>query len=150
MVAGQVRGAHLTSIVSKTVERLIVKILDCFLSTTNAYTDGQWAFRPNRSCRDLVVLLVCSWIGLADTFKIGLFLSDISGAFDKLDTDIFIVKCKRAGLHQTCCGSSILLCPGAKEVLEGHRHFKPNIARDNAWATNVEHLLCRCCFGCFQ
>ena len=93
------RGIHLTSIVSKTVKRVIGTILVNYLDCSNAYGDGQWAFRPKRNCRDLVALLVCSWIpGFSNKFKTGLFLSDISGAFDKVDTDILLAKCKRVGL----------------------------------------------------
>ena len=47
------RGVHLTTVISKIVERTIARILTPFLDSSNAYGMDQWAFRPKRSCRDL-------------------------------------------------------------------------------------------------
>ena len=42
---------------------------------------------------------MCSWIvEFSNNFEIRLFLSDISGVFDKVDANILIEKCKHAGL----------------------------------------------------
>ena len=42
------RGIHLTTVISKIVERTVACILTPFLDRTGAYGTDQWAFRPNR------------------------------------------------------------------------------------------------------
>ncbi len=94
-------GIHLTSILSKAVERLIGTIVVTFLDRSQAFGVNQLAVRPKRSCRDLTTLLMCTWIlGIRDMKNIGVFLSDISGAFDRVDSEILLAKCRRAGLSQ--------------------------------------------------
>ena len=64
----------------------------------------QWAFRPKRSCRDLVALLVLRWIWAFDNgFKVASFLSDVSGAFDKVDRDILVAYLRNTGVSETLC-----------------------------------------------
>ena len=82
----------MTSIISKFVERVIARILTPFQDRTGAYCMDQLAFRPKRSCRDLVALLVLRWIWALDHgFKVAIFLWDICGAFDKVDRDILVI-----------------------------------------------------------
>ena len=59
------RGVHLTSILSKTVERIIGSVFLPFLDATGAYGHNQWAFRKEHSCKDLVTAKVASWIWAA-------------------------------------------------------------------------------------
>ncbi len=93
------RGIHLTCVLSKVIERLIGVTAVTFLDRTEAFGKNQWAFRPKRSCRDLTTLLICTWIlSFKSKKKVGLFLSDISGAFDKVDSDILLAKCRQTGL----------------------------------------------------
>ena len=81
---------HLTSILSKIVERAIGVVLVAFLDR-QAFGDDQWPFRPRNSCRDLVFLLVCKWLlALDEGQRIGVYLSDISGAFDRVDRSILV------------------------------------------------------------
>ena len=97
--AGNYRGVHLTPVLSKVVERAIGRLFLPFLERSGAYGANQWAFRPGHSCRDLVTLRVLTWILAAHRGKkTGLFLSDISGAFDRVDVDILMGKFRRAGL----------------------------------------------------
>ena len=70
-----------------------------FLDATNAYGDSQWAFRPKRSCRTLLTVLMLMWLmALSKGMKVGIFFSDIQGAFDRVDRDILLQKCKQAGV----------------------------------------------------
>ena len=79
-------------------------ILTPFLDRTGAYGMDQWAFRPKRSCRDLVALLVLRWIWALDHgFKVAIFLSDISGAFDNVDRDILVAYLRNARVLETLC-----------------------------------------------
>ena len=51
---------------------------------------------------DLVLLLVCSWLlGFQRRRKIGVFLSDISGAFDRVKTTKLLAKMRRLGICET-------------------------------------------------
>ena len=59
--AGNYRGVHLTSILSKVAEKVIGAPLIKHL-TTGKFGDDQWAFTPGLSARDLVTALVMSWI----------------------------------------------------------------------------------------
>ena len=82
---GKYRGVHLTSLISKVVERVVGRILIGFFEGTDAYGTNQWAFRKGRSHSDLIALLVASWILELDKGKkVGIYLSDISGAFDRV------------------------------------------------------------------
>ena len=97
--ASNYRGVHLTNVLSKVVERVIGKLLTPYLDRSGAFGIDQWAFRSKRSCRDLVTLLVCRWLWALDNgFKIAIYLSDISGAFDKVDREILMKRLKDAGL----------------------------------------------------
>ena len=102
--ANNYRGVHLTPILSKVVERVLAMHLVRFLDCSDAYGPNQWAFRSKRSCRDLVTLLVCSWLrALRFGRKIALYLSDISGAFDKVDRDIMIARLRISGVSDAFC-----------------------------------------------
>ena len=96
---GNYRGIHLTNVISKIVERTIGVTLTPFLERVNAFGSDQWAFRKKHSCRDLVALLVSRWLWALDCgFKVGVYLSDISGAFDKVDRTLLTQRLKAAGL----------------------------------------------------
>ena len=96
---GNYRGIHLTSMLSKVVERSVGLTSLPFLHVTNAFGINQWAFRPAHSCRDLTTLRVATWLLDAHNKKnTAMFLSDISGAFDRVDVNILLAKCRRAGL----------------------------------------------------
>ena len=94
------RGIHLTTILSKTVERVIGHLFLPFLDHSNAYGLRQWAFRPRHSCRDLVTLRVLQWILSAhQNNKTSVFLSDISGAFDRVDATLLLHKYATTRIH---------------------------------------------------
>ena len=95
---GNYRGVHLTNVLSKIVERAIATFLTPFFDKFG-YGIDQWAFRRGRSCRDLVALLISRWIWALDNgFKIALYLSDISGAFDRVDREILTQRLRDIGL----------------------------------------------------
>ena len=99
------RGVHLTSVLSKSVERTISHVFVPFLDAGEVYGKSQWAFRPKRSCKDLVTLKMAQWIlAIGRGKRVGLFLSDIAGAFDRVDSEILLRKCVSAGLGREVCG----------------------------------------------
>ena len=90
------RGVHLTCILSKALERVISEVFVQFLAESGAYGSSQWAFQKERSCRDLVALATLNWIlQLHAGSKVGVFLSDISGAFDRVECKLLLEKWKR-------------------------------------------------------
>ena len=89
------RGVHLTAVLSKLVERCVASVLVPFLEKTNAYGESQWAFQRGRSCADLVALLVLKWVlAWEEGYKVAVFFSDISGAFDRVRVERLLEKCR--------------------------------------------------------
>ena len=79
------RGIHITSILSKVAEHVIGAPLLNYFEKHNCFGKQQWAYRKSRSSRDLVTLLVCSWLfAFMRDRCIGAFFGDISGAFDRV------------------------------------------------------------------
>lgn len=96
---GGYRGLHLTPVLSKIVERALGLTLNKHLGMTNAFGDSQWASRPKRNCRTLVTILIAMWLYvMSHGGKVGVYLSDIQAAFDRVDSGILLEKCERAGI----------------------------------------------------
>ena len=99
--AGNYRGVHLTSILSKIAEKLIGGRLVPFLQA-NAFGDNQWAFSRGLGAKDLVTMLVMSWVlAICSGKKVGAYLSDISGAFDRVFKPYLLGKLQQAGVGST-------------------------------------------------
>ena len=95
---GNYRGVHLTTVLSKIAERLLGVHLVPFLRRT-AFGQNQWAFTAGLSSRDLVTMLMMSWIlAICSGKKVGAFLSDISGAFDKVFKPYLLAKLQGHGV----------------------------------------------------
>ena len=93
------RGVHMTSILSKVCERVLAKILSRHFESTDAFGDTQWAFRAKRSRQDMIAIVISKWLLELNTGKkIGLYLTDISGAFDRVSTELMLQKAARTGL----------------------------------------------------
>ena len=120
---GHYRGIHLTNILSKVVERCVSLVLSPVLERVGAFGFDQWAFRKRHSCRDLVTLLVCKWLwAMEQGFKIAIYLSDISGAFDKVDRQIMLKRLREIGLSDTMIAFLFdYLAPrSAVVIVQGH------------------------------
>ena len=82
--AGNYRGVHLTTILSKLAEKVIGTRLVSYLRI-KAFGENQWAFSKGLGARDLVTMLMMSWVlAVCSNKKVGAYLSDISGAFDRV------------------------------------------------------------------
>ena len=91
----------MTAQISKVVERLIKGMIEPHLEAVNAYGENQFAYRKGRGSRDLVLLVMLEWLtALNNRQKIAVFSSDVSGAFDKVETGRLMEKLKYHGLHQ--------------------------------------------------
>jgi len=96
--AGNYRGVHLTAVLSKVAERVIGRSLVTFLHS-GKFGPHQWAFTPGFSARDLVTALVMSWIlAICTGHKVGTYLGNISGAFDRVYKDYLLAKLQAAGV----------------------------------------------------
>ena len=94
------RGVHVTSQLSKVMERLILKLTEAHIEKFELFGGNQFAFRKGRGARDAIAFLTTSWIAaLNGRCKVGLYCSDVSGAFDRVDTDILIQKLRGMRLH---------------------------------------------------
>ena len=93
------RGVHLTCILSKAIERVVAVNFAGFLHSAQIYGQSQWAFRPNHSCRDLIALAIARWIrALYKNERVGIYLSDISAAFDRVPTPVLLEKLSSVGV----------------------------------------------------
>ena len=93
------RGIHLSSQVSKVLERLLGRFFLPLLEVTGGFGKNQFAYRKERGCRDALALNVLQWIWwLHNGMKIGFYCSDVSGAFDRVPTDRLLEKLERKGV----------------------------------------------------
>ena len=87
------RGVHLTSALSKIAEKVIGQPLLNYCIQERAFGMNQWAYQKNRSSKDLLTFLSCTWvIAFCSSRCIAAFFSDIEGAFDRVCTDFLIFK----------------------------------------------------------
>jgi len=94
------RGVHLTAQLSKVVERLLQALYAPFLATVGGYGPNQFAYLKARGARDALAMLVLQWVRvLALGSKIGVYCSDVSGAFDRVAMDRLIAKLRRRRLN---------------------------------------------------
>ena len=94
------RGIHLTSQLSKVFERLLKKMIDPYIVNMSAFGPQQYAYTVGRGARDALAILALLWIkALAAGSKIGVYCSDVSGAFDRVSTKRLIAKLRNRKLH---------------------------------------------------
>jgi len=95
---GNYRGVHLTTILSKLAEKVIGRRLVPFLQK-KAFGENQWGFSTGLGSKDLVTMLMMSWIlAVCRDCKVGAYLSDISGAFDRVFKTYILAKLYAAGV----------------------------------------------------
>ena len=94
------RGVHLTSQLSKVVERAVGSIFLPWLQLRGAYGPHQYAYGKGRGHKDVLAVNICSWLlALERGDMIGLYCSDVSGAFDRVDHERLGDKLGLLGLH---------------------------------------------------
>ena len=91
---------HLTPQLSKVVERIIGHLFQPFLVSSGAFGPNQFAYTPKRGHRDALALNVLRWImALGRGSRVGLYCSDVSGAFDRVPAERLIEKLRSKGVH---------------------------------------------------
>ena len=92
---------HLTAIISKVFERVVGRVIQPFFVSTGAFGQSQWAFQKGIGAADLVAeIVMSSLLAFQRKLKVGIYLSDISGAFDKVETALLMRKLRATGLSE--------------------------------------------------
>ena len=92
------RGVHITPVLSKAIEKIIGDPLAKYLQQYG-YGDHQWGFRKQCSARDLILVCVSNWIlAICGGRKIGIYLGDITAAFDRVCKTMMMAKLFAAGV----------------------------------------------------
>ena len=95
------RGVHLTPVLTKVLEKVLGQILQPYFVSVGAYGSSQWAFQKKIGASDLVAETVMSCLlACQQNRKNAIYLSDISGAFDRVETELLLEKLKATGLSK--------------------------------------------------
>ena len=76
------------------------------LRVWGAYGPKQFAYAKGTSYKDTLMLNVCSWLLLIDQgLMVGVYCSDVSGAFDRVSKERLCAKLHASGVHAkvVCC-----------------------------------------------
>ena len=94
------RGVHLTPQISKIVERTAGSLFLPWLEHTEAYGVQQFAYAKGRGYKDVLAINTLEWLLLLEKgFAVGVYCSDVSGAFDRVSRLLLNAKLRRLGLH---------------------------------------------------
>lgn len=90
-----------------------------FFNAVDAFGFHQWAYQKGRGSKDLLALLVALWLqAWSMGLKIGLFMSDVVGAFDHVDSRILVRRCEALGMQGVWAQLlSSMLAPRKAEVV---------------------------------
>ena len=133
------RGVHLTPVISKVCERVIGRILQPFFTASDAFGRSQWAFQKQIGVADLIAEFILSiLLNFQNGQKTGVYLSDVSGAFDNVDMDLLMAKLRASGLN-TCLIAvfAAYLSPRKGIVLVEGECSKPMVLSDMVFQGTV-------------
>ena len=92
------RGVHMTSQLSKVVERLILNLITPHASLWSLTGVNQFAYTKKRGSRDVLTLLTMRWLQAIDrNKKVLVYCSDVSAAFDRVCKIRLLSKIKAQG-----------------------------------------------------
>ena len=118
------RGVHITSQLSKVMERVILELLTPFLEDAGAFGEHQFAYRKGHGARDALAVMSLTWIhSMNERKKTAVYCSDVSGAFDRVATPRLVQKLRASGMHESLVAmfSSWLQQRAAFLVVEGKK-----------------------------
>ena len=102
---GNYRGLQLTAQISKAMERFLASLFLPDLINMGGFGTDQFAYRPQHGSRDVILLLVVMWLLLlAAGQRIGLYCSDVQGAFDRVTVSRLVSRLKRWQVHPKLLG----------------------------------------------
>ena len=98
--AGNYRGIHLTTQLSKALERVLALLFRPFLEATHAYGPNQFAYCSGRGVQDALAYNILRWLLAFHAHRtVALYCSDVSGAFDRVPAQRLVRKLRAKGLH---------------------------------------------------
>ena len=102
---GNYRGVHLTPHASKVVERALLAAIQEHIQAHSLFGENQFAYSHGRGCRDAIAYLTLTWIQAFDRRqRIGVFCSDVQGAFDRVSIGRMCGKLHASGLPADLVG----------------------------------------------
>ena len=91
----------MTAQLAKVLERLIGLIFLPKLSCPQSIGQSQFAYTKERGARDAVAYLVLSWLmAFKEKASIALYMSDVSGAFDRVSAPRLLAKLRARGMPE--------------------------------------------------
>ena len=82
------------------MERFVGTIVVTFMSLPANVGSNQFAYQRARGARDALAYMVLTWLGgFQQGMKFALYCSDVSGAFDRVDTRRMIEKLRAKGVR---------------------------------------------------
>ena len=98
---GKYRGIHLTSQLSKVMERFLGSMVLTFMSLPVNVGPNQFAYQKQRGARDALAYMVLTWLqGFNRRLKFAVYCSDVSGAFDRVSTQRMLDKLRAKGMRE--------------------------------------------------
>ncbi|KAH7696774.1 RNA-directed DNA polymerase from mobile element jockey-like protein [Aphelenchoides avenae] len=98
-VAKNFRPISITSIVARTMERLVRRRLLQFLDEHNILPESRYGFRPKRSVRDALIGSIESWSKAIDAnVPVDVIYFDLTAAFDKVQHSRLLHKLSSCGI----------------------------------------------------
>lgn len=98
--ANNYRGIHLTSQVSKVTESLFSRLLQRFCESADVFGENQFAYTRGRGAKDALGILMLRLLSCFDKGdRVGLYCSDVSGAFDRVNPVRLCNKLASKGMH---------------------------------------------------
>ena len=87
------RGVHMTAQLAKVIERLLGLIFVPVLTKEISIGPNQFAYTKARGSRDALAYLMLTWIqGFKEKARFALYMSDVSGAFDRVFMERMMIK----------------------------------------------------------
>ena len=97
---GNYSGIHLTAQISKAMERFLGTMVVTFVSLPANVGPNQFAYQRAKGTRDALAYMVLPWLGgFQRGLKFALYCSDVSGAFDRVNTRRMIDKLRANGVR---------------------------------------------------
>ena len=94
------RGVHLTPQISKIVERVIGRAFLPWVHRNGLFGANQYAYTEKRSHKDALAANVCNWLVMLEQGgTIGLYCSDVTGAFDRVRRERLVQKLRVSGIN---------------------------------------------------
>ncbi len=133
------RGVHLTPQISKIVARSIASLFLPFVEKEGLYGSHQYAYGKGRGYKDALFVNICTWLlRLEQGFALGLYCSDVVGAFDRVPRSRLSAKLRRTGLHPDIVGflESWLEDRKSQTIVGGHAS-RPEVLANSVFQGTV-------------